>query len=84
MNYTLTDDDAQCLLRYGLIVDALAIVAVAAVVASGCYARAAHGRVDAAYRSGYEAGCNDTIERLLPSDAIPCEPWGPDDEGTEL
>ena len=59
-----TDDDARRLLRYGLIVDALAIVAVAAIVASGCYARAAHGRVEAAYRSGYDAGYAAAAEEV--------------------
>ncbi len=80
MNYTWTDDDAQCLLRYGLIVDALAIVSVAAIVASGCYARAAHGRVEAAYRSGYDAGYAAAAEEV----DVYLEPDYTWDEGTEL
>ena len=28
------------------------------------------------YKAGYNTGCDYTIERLLPGDQIPCEPWG--------
>lgn len=29
-----------------------------------------------AVERAYEAGVNDTIERLIPGNSIPCEPWG--------
>lgn len=75
-----TNEDAKRLLRYGLLTHFMEVVALIAIIASGCYARSAHAKVSEAYRYGYEAGCNDTIERLLPSDEIPVEPWGEDDE----